>query len=233
MRVVAGIVAALVGGPMALRAQQAPPSAVAALPPGLDSAARAALAPVFARAVQQGLPVMALRVKAAEGVLHGVPSDRIVGVVTRFAERLVVAKAALAPAQPDEVSDGANALGLGVSASVLRDIRKRRPATPVTIPLAVLVQLVTQGIPASRAGDIVLRLLERGASTQQLAELPKVIDRDVASGVSAERALDLRAANVLATLGPRPLPALPTAAAAAAPSMPVGVSNGNHSGGRP
>jgi len=201
-------------------AQGASPAAIAAsLPAGLDDATRTALVPVFQHAQAQGLPLSLLRIKAAEGVLHSASSARIVAVVTTYEARMLKANAALAPAEPAEIQSGVEALSRGVSSDVLRDIRRRRPNTTVAVPLAVLAQLVSQGVPADRASNIVLRLLEYGVSTRQLAALPQAVADEVASGEPLLVALDSRAANVLSTLGPRPVTppgggaAMPTAAA--------------------
>lgn len=176
------------------------------LPANLDAVTRSALLPILRRAREQGLPLTALTSKAAEGVLRGMPSQRIVSAVTALKERMLTAQSALAPAEATEIKAGADALSVGVSVATLRDIRQRRPSTSVWVPLAVLTQLVAQGVPATNASVIVLRLLERGASTQQLVNLRNAVDEDISLGKPILMALDVRAANVLSTLGPRPLP---------------------------
>jgi hypothetical protein len=193
--------------PLSTEAENTATPIATLLPRNLDAATRSALLLILQRAREQGLPLSVLSGKAAEGVLRGIPSQRIVSAVTALKERMLTAQSALAPAEAAEIKEGAGALGVGVSVATLRDLRQRRPNTSVSIPLAVLTQLVAQGVPAANASAIVLRLLERGASKQQLVDLRNAVDEDISLGKPILMALDVRAANVLSTLAPRPLPA--------------------------
>ena len=97
------------------------------LPKELDSSSVSLLKPVLTRAADRGLPVQALRDKAAEGVLRGVSSERIVKAVIALEERLTTAHVALAPSSHADLLAGADALAFGVHPNTLRAIRRQLP----------------------------------------------------------------------------------------------------------
>jgi hypothetical protein len=188
-----------------VQAQESPSHSVAAnsaiaLPAGLDTETREKLIPILTRARDRGLPVNALTSKVAEGLLRGVASPRIVSAVQALEERLTTAYMALAPAQEPDIIAGADALAAGVKVNVLRSIRRSQPRSSVAVPLAVLAQLVSQGVSPNKATQIILKLIERGATPQQLLALRKAVNDDILAGEPAPRALDERAASVFAAL---------------------------------
>jgi hypothetical protein len=196
-----------------------------ALPASIDPATRARLTPILERARDRGLPVNALVATAAHGVLRGAPSSRIVSAVEALEERLTTAQLALAPAQTADVIAGADVLAIGVKANVLRTIRRYQPKQSVAVPLAVLAALISKKVPQPRAVEIVYKLLERGASSQQLLALQKGVNDDILAGESASHALDERAATVFAALGHRPSTTTGSTATALAPGG-LELSNG-------
>jgi hypothetical protein len=168
----------------------------------LDAGARASLDAVFAGAAARGLPLEPLVAKALEGVEKGAPPVRVEGAVQALAARLDAARRALDPvASGAEMVAGADALAAGVPAEVLQRIRALAPRRSAAVALGVLAQLVSRGVPPARAAESVTGLLGRGARPAQLMALDGAVQLDVASGVPAATALDVRA-GALATALP-------------------------------
>lgn len=195
-----GLVATLLSF-VAFSSVEAQKEDMAELPKELDSSSRSLLKPVLSRAADRGLPVQALIDKAAEGILRGVSSERIVKAVIALEERLTTAHVALAPSSHADILAGADALAVGVHPNTLRAMRRQIPKAPIMIPLAVLTQLVAQGVEQSRATDIVFELLKRGVTHQQLLALRESVNSDIIAGKSAASAIDDRVAVILTALG--------------------------------
>ncbi|MDX2184095.1 MAG: hypothetical protein SFW08_08930 [Gemmatimonadaceae bacterium] len=198
---------------------QSPTSLLDADPLAADSLRR-----VLARAEAAAVPLEPLTLKVREGLAKQAPPLRIVDATARLAERLRLARTALAPTTgTDEIAAGADALYVGVQPLLLQDLRRRFPARSLTIPLGVLTQLVASGVSASRAGALVRELLDRGASAPQLIALSTEVQRDVGAGLSPSVAIALRSGGLLSTL--------PAASANSGGGvLPGGVTTG---GGRP
>lgn len=149
----------------------------------LDAAARASVAALLDSARAAGLPAEPLVQRALEGTAKGAPADRIVAAVRRLATDFGRARDALGPnAVPAELEAGAAALRVGASPAVLAQLRRAR-RQPLTVPLAVLADLVAGGVPVDSATAAVLVL----ASTVQdadLVEFRRAVERDIALGAS-------------------------------------------------
>lgn len=171
------------------------------LPAELDRKTRQDLQPILQKAADRGLPVKTLTAKAAEGVLRGVSGEKIVSAVRALEERLTTANLALAPASTADVIAGADALQAGVEPELLRSFRRELRDQSLAVPLSVLAHLVFNKIPQQKASDIVLQLLRRGVSPEQLLALRQGFNEDILKGNQAGMALEARAATVLATLG--------------------------------
>jgi len=178
-----------------------------------DVRTRQAVEREIARAAQRGLPVRALVAKANEGVTKQATGERIRVAVSTLARRLEQARDLLAPSPSDaDVIAGADALAVGVPATMLRQIRAAYPAgSSVAMPLDVLTELVARGVPASNALEQITQLMRRGATPTQIAGLGASVQSDVAAGLTPDAALEVRARGVMSLL---PSPA---AAAALAP----------------
>lgn len=166
---------------------------------------------------ERGLPVEPLVNKALEGSLKEAPGPRIVAAVAALATRLETSHAELqpGPSEPELVA-GANALAVGVPPATLRRVRHLQGDRAVAVPLAVLSELIARGVPVERASSMVLALLERGATPRQLMAMSASVYQDIAAGVPADAALDVRMRGVLSTL-----PVRPTAAAEARGASPT------------
>jgi hypothetical protein len=149
----------------------------------LDPAARAAVVTFVDSARAAGLPTEPLVQRALEGATKGASADRIVAAVRRLAADLASARAALGPKSiPAELEAGAAALRAGASPTVLADLRRTRHP-PLTVPLAVLADLVASGVPADSAAAAVLALAPM-VRDADLVEFRRAVERNIALGVS-------------------------------------------------
>jgi hypothetical protein len=177
-----------------------------------DPAARANIAATISAASDRGLPVEPLVTKALEGVEKGAAPTRIESAVQAMARRLATASQALAPViSMRELESGADALGAGVPAEVLRGIRAVSMGRSSAVALGVVAQLTARGVPATKAGGAVAALVKRGASSAHLQELQRLVQEDLAAGLPPSSALDLRVRALTSALPPT----LPATAATA------------------
>ena len=162
----------------------------------LDAEARPLVAGVIDSARAAGLPTEPLVQRALEGATKGAPDTLIVGAVRRLAADLGRARAALgAGATPPELEAGAAALRAGAGPAVLAQLRRSRRRT-ITVPLAVLTDLVASGVPVDSAGAAVLALAS--ARDADLIDFRRAVERDIALGAapSAATAAGAAAAGV-------------------------------------
>src|SRR5205085_548231 len=97
------------------------------------------------------LPTEPLVQRALEGATKRATGDRIVAAVRRLALDLGHARDALGPtASPTELGAAAAALRAGAQPATLTELRRIRRES-LTVPLAVLTDLVGSGVPVDRA----------------------------------------------------------------------------------
>jgi hypothetical protein len=147
----------------------------------LDGETRARVAAVIDSARAAGLPVEPLIDKALEGASKRAPGDRIVVAVRNLAAGLLAARDALGTADVAELDAAASALRAGVRAETLTRLRAARGRQNLTVPLAVLSDLVARGIPADSAAAFVLQLA-RVAADDDFVAFQRNVDRDIALG---------------------------------------------------
>jgi hypothetical protein len=158
-----------------------------------------------------GIPTEPVVDKALEGAAKRAPNERIVVVVRSRFRELVAARGALGSGAMDtELIAAADALHAGASTQVITALRGRRPGIPLTIPLAVLADLIARGVPADTASEAVLALAATPATDAQFAALRDDIERDIAKGAPPAIAASVR------TRGLPPGARIPTASDAAA-----------------
>lgn len=185
--------------PSRLHAQDT--ASVAAIDALGDDATRAALQSIFRETAAKGLPTAPLVTKVREGIAKRAEPARIRSATALLAQRLELAAQALAPRRwTDELSAGADALQVGVEAATLRDMRRVWPEKSLTVPLGVLAELVSSGVPRVTATRRVRELLVRGASTTQLASLGSTVRADIAAGLAPDASMELRSQGVLTLL---------------------------------
>jgi hypothetical protein len=196
-RAVAAVLLAVFALPAALGAQQE------RLAAKLDGPTREAVMRTIEEARTRGLPLDPLVNKALEGAMKHASGARIEAAVDTLLARLELSRAALAPSpSPRDIAAGADALGYGVTREALSSMRAIRPRGSVAVPLAVLTQLVASGVSVPRATRVVSDLIRRGARDEQLIALSDDVRWYVASGASAEAALDVRTRGLNAVLPP-------------------------------
>jgi hypothetical protein len=170
----------------------------------LDAATRAAVAALVDSARRALLPTEPLVQRALEGATKRASGEVIAAAVRRLAADLGKARDALgSTASPAELNAGAAALRAGASPSILTQLRQTRQA-PLTMPLAVLADLVASGVPVDSAAAAVLALAAR-ARDADLVEFRRAVERDIALGAppAAATAAAVTAADVWVNAGAR------------------------------
>jgi RNA polymerase sigma-70 factor, ECF subfamily len=129
-----------------------------------------------ARVQAAGIPVELLDARVAEGRAKGVAEERIAAAVERRAEGLARAREAIAGAATRrataaELSAGADALEAGVDAASLRAVIQAARDEDRPVAIAVLGELVRQGMPVGEALARVEEALARRDGA--LARLPE------------------------------------------------------------
>lgn len=166
-----------------------------------NASARDAIQQTIRTTQAQGVSVEPLVLKVREGVSKQSDPARIQIAVQVLAKRLLTSSAALAPTYSvEELSAGANALQIGVPVPTLREMRKLWPNKPLTVPLGILYELVARQVPMAAATKRVRELMAHGASNAQLVALGANVEADLAAGLSAEAALELRSKGVMSLL---------------------------------
>ncbi len=171
----------------------------------LDPEIRAAVFAVLDSARAAGLPMEPLVDRALEGALKGAPAAAIAAALHRLATDLRAARDALGPASsPAELDAGAGALRSGVQPENLTSLRRARPGRPLTVPLAVLADLVARGVAVDSAAVYVLAMAD--AADDEFLAFRRNVERDIALGAPPTAAAAVRVnSGMLETLGnPRP-----------------------------
>lgn len=196
-RMFAAFVAVAVAAPVGL-AQGPDPLAK------LDSATRQIVQSMLDSARGEGLPTKPILSKAEQGLALHVAGPRIAAVVRTVFLSLREARMSLGPkADQDEMTAGAAALQAGIPTTALIDLHQAGHGKPVTVPLVVLADLVTRGVPRDTASREILKLWLGGAGDADLLGLPRAVGQDIVSGAAPGDAL----LNRVRTIPLRPPPA--------------------------
>ena len=151
-----------------------------------------------------GLPVGPLESKALEGISKRVDGRRIVTAVRLVFRSLRDARAALGPsATIDELTAAAGALRVGITNAELSYLARTRHEKQLTVPLVVLADLVTRGVPRDTASQTIFQLWQRGAADDDFLGLWRGVERDIVSGTAPGVAL-LNRAREIPSRGPPP-----------------------------
>ena len=199
----------------------------------LDRDTYRAVMQVIDRARTRALPTDPLVDRALEGAMKRAPGPRIHAAVAALAQRLEIARNALAPSPSEaDIAAGAGALAVGVPRDALRAIRSIQPDRSVAVPLGVLTELVARSVPVDQATTLVVQLLRRGATPTQLIALGADVQRDIAAGIEPGAAFDLRTRGVASTLagGSADFAGRDAAAAPTAPRPGTELSSGGSRG---
>lgn len=159
----------------------------------LDAPSRYKIEVLMDTAARLGLPSEALLSKTLEGISKGAPGSRIVQVVRKHFAALREARAALGPdVSVDELSAAAGALQAGVPRTSLATLHTTRKGSSILMPLVVLSDLVSRGVPPDDATSAILNMTQRGALDSDFAGLRRGVETDILSGASPANALDRR-----------------------------------------
>jgi len=165
----------------------------------LDSISRPIVTALVDSARAVALPTEPLVQRALEGATKRATADRIVAAVRRLAVDLGHARDALgATASPTELTAAAAALRAGAPPATLTELRRIR-REPLTVPLAVLTDLVASGVPVGSAAAAVLALAAK-ARDADLVEFRRAVERDIALGAPPASATAAAAAFAAAAV---------------------------------
>ncbi|HYC33459.1 MAG TPA: hypothetical protein VEB59_14320 [Gemmatimonadales bacterium] len=142
----------------------------------LDASTATAVQQVVDSAERRRLPTEPLVQKALEGSTLGAPGDRIEAAVVALYGQLGRARDALGDgADEAELTTAAGALRAGLPPSALRRLQSLRSGRPLVVPLAVLTDLVTEGMPPEEATTSVLALARDGRPDDEFVALRREV----------------------------------------------------------
>lgn len=168
----------------------------------LDPATRYAVEMLLDSARNSGLPYGPLESTALEGLSKRASGRDIVAAVRRKFRALRDARAALGKsATVDELTAAAGVLRVGVAPTELSRLAATREGKSLTVPLVVLADLITRGVPRDTASLTILQLWQRGAADDDFLGLWRNVERDIVSGTDPGVAL-LNRASQIPTKGP-------------------------------
>ena len=152
-----------------------------------------------------GLPTAPLQSKALEGAAKRADGRAIIIQVTRVLRSLRDARAALGPlVSNDELAAAAGALRVGISQTELAALSRSRSDKVLTVPLVVLTDLISRGVPRDTASTTIFQLFQRGADDGDFLGLWRGVERDIVSGTDPGQAL-LNRAREIPSRGPPPV----------------------------
>jgi hypothetical protein len=153
------------------------------------------------------LPTAPLVDKALEGAAKGSDGTKIVAAVHQLSVRMGSAKRVLgATATSDEIKAAAAAIDAGVSVRDLARLRAAAAKRPVTMPLAVLSDLIGQGVPIPSATELVVQLAKSGVRDTDLALFQSNVRSDIGRGADPTVAASTRVRGLVLRSGPAPKP---------------------------
>lgn len=170
----------------------------------LDQHTRYAVEMLLDSARLAGLPTNPLESKALEGISKRASGRLIVLRVRETFHALKAARLALGgAANADELSAGAGALRMGITSGELSQLARTRRDKQLTVPLVVLADLITRGVPRDTASSTIFQLWQRGAADDDFLGLWRGVERDIVSGTDPGVAL-LNRAQEIPSRGPPP-----------------------------
>jgi hypothetical protein len=186
----------------------------------LDPATRASVTSLLDSARAAGLPTEPIVDKVLEGMTKRASPDRIVAAVRTLATDLAVARTALGPsASDDDVVAGASALRAGASGETLARIKGVRGKAALSVPLAVLSDLVARGVPVDTAASVIVHLAQVGATDADFTGLERGVARDIGAGAPPGAAAAIRA-RIVTIDGHGTFTGAPTAVPGKGPNEP-------------
>ena len=144
-----------------------------------------------------GLPTGPIESKALEGLAKNKPGRMILTAARNVFRSLRDARAVLGPkATKDELTAAASALNVGITQAELAQLGRSQQGKQLTVPLVVLVDLISRGVPRDTASQTIFQLWQRGAADDDFLGLWRGVERDIVSGADPGAALLNRAREV-------------------------------------
>lgn len=144
------------------------------------------------------LPTALLVDKALEGAAKGSDGPKIVAAVHSLSVRMTSARAVLGTsASSDEIKSASTALEAGVSERDLARVRAAAGKHPVTMPLAVLTDLIGRDIAIPTSVNLIIQLEKSGVKDQELALFQRNVRADIDRGADPTVAAQTRARFLL------------------------------------
>ena len=169
----------------------------------LDARTAAAVVALVDSARALSLPTEPLAQKALEGASKGASSAVIEAALRAMVHDLYVARGALgADVSAEALQYGAAALDAGLPADLLQRLSAQRARRGLPGALAGLTYLLSRGVPAGAALDIVQAMLQADLTHAEFVSLQRLVDQDVRAGVPSAEAAQVRA-RALIRHGPR------------------------------
>jgi hypothetical protein len=170
---------------------------------GADRETSAALTRIVQAASSRGLPTDPIVAKVRFALVVHAPPGRIVETAQAVADRLDVARAAIASdTLAGDIAAGEDALSFKIPKGILTRIHEAAPNRAIAVHIGVLTQLVASHVPAERAGEIVTALMKRGATPAQLVALGNDVNSDVQRGAKGAESVDIRLRGLTPLLSP-------------------------------
>lgn len=187
------VVALLLAAPPA--AAQVARTPEARLAGRLDAETRKLVLAQVDSAAREGLPTDPLVLRALEASAKRARGPLVVSAVRELRGVLATARQVLGGgASAAELGAGAAALQARVQPSVLASIRAARPSGSLTVPLSVLTDLVSLGVPADTAARTVVALAR--VEDAALLAFQRDVERDIGIGALPSVAASVRAAGL-------------------------------------
>jgi hypothetical protein len=151
------------------------------------------------------LPTAPLVDKALEGAAKGSDGQKIVLAVHQLSIRMTSARRVLgATSSSDEIKAAGIALDAGVSERDLERVKSAGGKRPVTMPLAVLTDLIGRQVPIATATTLVVQLARSGVKDPDLALFQRNVRADIDRGADPTVAATTRARGLVARTTPAP-----------------------------
>lgn len=164
----------------------------------LDKATLLAVTAIIDSARAVKLPTKPLNDKALEGAATGADGPKIVAAVRQLSVRMGSARKALnSGASENEIKSAVGALEAGVSVQDLARVQSAAGKRPVTMPLAVLTDLIGRQVPIPTATALVLQLERSGVKDSELSLFQRNVRADIDRGADPSVAATTRARGLV------------------------------------
>ena len=182
----------------ALTAQSGGPGADPRLVARLDKPTYVAVNAIVDSARAAKLPTAPLVDKALEGAAKGSDGSKIVTAVQQLRVRMTSARAVLGTsATSDEIKAASTAFEAGVSDRDLARVKAAGGKRPVTMPLAVITDLIGRQIEVTTATNLVIQLEKSNVKDAEFALFQRNVRADIDRGADPTVAAQTRARGLL------------------------------------